>query len=56
MTEEEINRISEELGRYIEKLTAAGIKDKTLLAVELKFRIKDFFNRCEKIEVDHEEE
>lgn len=42
MEDKEINELSERLAKAISKRVAVGIKDKTLLAVEIKYIVKSY--------------
>jgi hypothetical protein len=44
MKDEEIKEISEDLARKIERLVSAGIKDRTILAVEIKYALKEYLD------------
>lgn len=53
MTEEEINALSDKMAKKIERLVAAGIKTRTVLAVEIKYMLKDFQSDKRQKEAGH---
>lgn len=48
MTEKEIWNLSEKMGQKLERLIGSGIKDKTILSVEIRYMIREFERNKEK--------